>query len=83
MIADMVARNSVFYYSSFALLYRRPIIEGLRSCTDVLDIIIGVVIIVFCLGAATAFVFYSRRQIHRIALLKRSTYRDIMQNKHE
>jgi len=49
----------------------------------VLDIIIGVVIIVFCLGAATAFVFYSRRQIHRIALLKRSTYRDIMQNKHE
>jgi uncharacterized membrane protein (DUF4010 family) len=49
----------------------------------VLDIIIGVVIIVFCLGAASAFVLYSRRQIHRIALMKRSTYRDIMQNKHE
>ena len=48
-----------------------------------LEIIVGVTIIVFCLGAASAFVFYSRRQIHRIARMKRSTYRDIMQSKHE
>jgi hypothetical protein len=48
----------------------------------VLEIIIGVIIIIFCLGASSAFVFYSRREIHRIARMKRSTYRDIMQNKH-
>jgi hypothetical protein len=47
-----------------------------------IEIIIGVAIIGFCLGAASALVFYSRRQINRIALMKRSTYRDIMQNKH-
>ena len=47
-----------------------------------LEIIIGVIIIIFCLGASSAFVFYSRREIHRIARMKRSTYRDIMQNKH-
>jgi hypothetical protein len=52
------------------------------SCTEVLEIIIGVAIIVFCLGAATAFLFYSRRQIERIARMKRSTYRDIMHDKH-
>ncbi len=46
------------------------------------EIIIGVTIIVFCMGAASALVFYSRRQINRIALMKRSTYRDITQNKH-
>ena len=53
------------------------------SCTGVFEIIIGITIIIFCLGASSAFVFYSRRQIHRIARMKRSTYRDIMQNKHE
>jgi len=52
------------------------------SCTEVFEIIIGVTIIVFCMGAASALVFYSRRQINRIALMKRSTYRDITQNKH-
>jgi hypothetical protein len=46
-----------------------------------LEIIIGISIIVFCLGASSAFVFYSRRQIDRIARMKRSTYRDIMHNK--
>lgn len=46
------------------------------------EIIIGVVIILFCLGAASALVFYSRRRINHIARMKRSTYRDIMQNKH-
>jgi len=52
------------------------------SRTEVLEIIIGVAIIAFCLGAASAFVFYSRRQINRIARMKRSTYRDIMHNRH-
>jgi len=48
----------------------------------VLDIIIGAVAIVFCLGASSAFVFYSRRQIEKISRMKRSTYRDIMKNRH-
>ncbi len=47
-----------------------------------LDIIIGVVVIVFCLGAVSAFVFYSRRQIEKISRMNRTTYRDIMQNRH-
>jgi hypothetical protein len=47
----------------------------------VLEIIVGVFIIVFCLSASSAFVFYSRRRINRIARMKRSTYRDIMQEK--
>jgi hypothetical protein len=52
------------------------------GCTKMLEIIIGIVIIVFCLGASSALVFYSRRQINRIARMKRSTYRDIIQSKH-
>jgi hypothetical protein len=52
------------------------------SCTEVFEIIIGVTIIAFCLGATSALVFYSRRQINRIARMKRSTYRDIMHDKH-
>jgi hypothetical protein len=52
------------------------------SCTEMLEIIIGVTIIVFCLGASSAFIFYSRRQIDRIARMRRSTYRDIMQDRH-
>jgi heme O synthase-like polyprenyltransferase len=47
----------------------------------VFEIIIGVSIILFCMGAASAFVLYSRRQIDRIARMKRSTYRDIMHDK--
>jgi hypothetical protein len=47
-----------------------------------LDIIIGAVVIVFCLGAVSALVFYSRRQIDKISRMKRTTYRDIMQNRH-
>ena len=47
-----------------------------------LDIIIGVAIILFCLVASSVFVFYSRRQINRISGMKQSTYRDIMQSKH-
>ena len=47
-----------------------------------LEIIIGVAIIAFCLGASSALVFYSRRQINRIARMKRSSYRDILQSKH-
>lgn len=38
----------------------------------VLDIIIGAVVIVFC----------SRRQIEKISRMKRTTYRDIMKNRH-
>jgi hypothetical protein len=48
----------------------------------VLDIIIGVVVIVFCLGASSVLVFYSRRQIEKISRMNRTTYRDIMQNRH-
>ncbi len=47
-----------------------------------LDIIIGAAVIVFCLGAASVLVFFSRGQINRISRMKRSTYRDIMQNRH-
>jgi hypothetical protein len=47
----------------------------------VIEIIVGVAVIIFCLGAASAFVFYSRRQINRISRMKRSTYRDIIQSK--
>ena len=47
-----------------------------------LEIIIGVTIIAICLAAASALVFYSRRQINRIARMKRSSYRDIMHNRH-
>ncbi len=46
------------------------------------DIIIGAVIIVFCLGASTGLVFYSRRLIEKISRLKSSTYRDILQDRH-
>jgi hypothetical protein len=58
----------------------RWIVPG--SHPEVLEIIVGVAIIAFCLGAVSAFVFYSRRQIERIARMKRSTYRDIMQDRH-
>lgn len=47
-----------------------------------LDIIVGAVLIVFCLGASSAFVFYSRGQIEKISRMKRTTYRDIMHNRH-
>jgi Na+/proline symporter len=46
------------------------------------DLIIGVIIIVFCLGSTTALVLYSRRLIHRISRMKSSTYRDIVQDRH-
>jgi hypothetical protein len=46
------------------------------------EIIIGVAIVVFCLGAASVLVFYSRRQINRISRMKHSSYRDIMQDRH-
>ena len=49
----------------------------------VLDIIIGITVIAFCLGGASVLVLYSRRQINRIARMKRSTYRDIMQGRYE
>ena len=48
-----------------------------------LDIVIGIAVIAFCLGGASILVLYSRRQINRIARMKRSTYRDIMQGRHE
>jgi hypothetical protein len=46
-----------------------------------LDIIVGITVILLCLGAASALVFYSTRQINRIARLKRSSYRDIVQRR--
>jgi uncharacterized membrane protein (DUF4010 family) len=46
------------------------------------DVIIGIVIIAFCVGATTALVLYSRRLIHRISRMKSSTYRDIVQDRH-
>jgi len=46
------------------------------------EIIIGTGIIIFCLGAATGLVLYSRRQIDRISRMKQSSYRDIMQDRH-
>ena len=46
------------------------------------EIIIGVVIILVCLGAASILVFYSRRQISRISRMEHSSYRDIMQDRH-
>ena len=46
------------------------------------DLIIGTVIIAFCIGATTALVLYSRRLIHRISQMKSSTYRDILRDRH-
>jgi phosphate/sulfate permease len=46
------------------------------------DIIIGAVIIAFCLGISTGLVLYSRRLIEKISRLKSSTYRDILQDRH-
>ena len=48
-----------------------------------MDIVIGIAVIAFCLGGASVLVLYSRRQINRIARMKRSTYRDIMQGRYE
>ncbi|UCF97365.1 MAG: hypothetical protein JSV89_19650 [Spirochaetaceae bacterium] len=47
-----------------------------------IDIIIGIAVILFCLVVASLFVFYSTRQINKIARMKRSTYRDILQSRH-
>jgi len=46
------------------------------------DLIIGIVIVAFCLGATTGLVLYSTRLIHRISRMKSSTYRDIARNRH-
>jgi len=46
------------------------------------DLIIGIAIIAFCVGATTALVLYSRGLIHRISRMKSSTYRDIIQDRH-
>jgi len=46
------------------------------------DVIIGIILIAFCVGATTTLVLYSRRLIHRISRMKSSTYRDIVQSRH-
>jgi hypothetical protein len=45
------------------------------------DLVIGIVLLAFCLGSSTVLVFYSRRRIQRISRLKSSTYRDILQDR--
>jgi len=42
------------------------------------DTVVGVIIIVFCMTAVTVLVVYSRRRIERIGRMKRTTYRDII-----
>ena len=45
------------------------------------DLVIGVIIIAFCLAATTGLVLYSTRLIRRISRMKSSTWRDIIRSR--
>jgi len=48
---------------------------------ETVEIAIGIAVVLFCLTAVSILVFYSRRQINRISRMKKSTYRDIIQDR--